>query len=163
MEWAVLLSTHPDPTFVDYILTGMREGFRIGFLPSGRLKSARRNFSTAEDHAGVVQKYLDLECSLNRVVGPIDPKSLPGIQVSSFGVIPKRHQPGKWRLIVDLSRPEGASVNDGISSHLCSMTYMRVDDVADAILKIGQGAEMAKIDIQSACRIVPVHQGIDGC
>ena len=159
MEWAALLGTHPDPTFVDYILTGMREGFRVGFLPSGRLKSARRNFSTAEDHASVVQNYLDLECSLGRVVGPVEPESLPGIHVSSFGVIPKWQQPGKWRLIVDLSRPEGASVNDGISSHLCSMTYMRVDDVADAILKIGQGAEMAKIDIQSAYRIVPVHPG----
>ena len=37
--------------------------------------------------------------------------------MSRFGVISKPHQPGKWRLITDLSSPKGASVNDGINSH----------------------------------------------
>ena len=43
---------------------------------------------------------------------------------------PKVSQPGKWRLIVDPSHPEGKSVNDGISPELCSLHYARVDDVA---------------------------------
>ena len=67
------------------------------------------------------------------------------MHVSKFGVIPKRHQKNKWRLIVDLSHPDGASVNDGIRSDLCSLSYSRVDDVA------------AKIDVKSAYRIIPVH------
>ena len=40
--------------------------------------------------------------------------AIPGIQVNQFGVILKKHQPDKWRLIVDLSYPEGKSVNDAI-------------------------------------------------
>ena len=43
-------------------------------------------------------------------------------------MIPKS-EPGKWRLIVDLSSPKGASVNDGISKELCSLSYVHVDDI----------------------------------
>lgn len=35
-------------------------------------------------------------------------------EVSLFGVIPKRNQLNKWGLIVDLSSPEGHTVNDAI-------------------------------------------------
>jgi len=37
------------------------------------------------------------------------------LHVSRFGVIPKRHQPVKWRLILNLSSPAGHSVTDGIA------------------------------------------------
>ena len=50
--------------------------------------------------------------------------SVTGVQVSPCGVIPKGHAPGKWRLIVDLSSPQGASVNDGIPREACSVTYI---------------------------------------
>lgn len=48
------------------------------------------------------------------MIGPLEDALIPSAVVSRFGVIPKNHQPGKWRLIVDLSHPKGASVNDGI-------------------------------------------------
>ena len=78
-------------------------------------------------------------------------------QISPFGVIPKPHQPGKWHLILDLSSPEGASVNDSICKGLCSLCYLSVDDIASKILSLGKGALLAKMDIQSAYRMVPVH------
>ena len=58
---------------------------------------------------------------------------------------------------MDLSYPEGRSVNDGISPEICSLSYMTVDDAARAIVSMGQGAMLAKVDIKSAYRIVPVH------
>ena len=42
---------------------------------------------------------------------------------SPIGLVPKDHQPGKFRLIIDLSSPMGASINDGINSDLTSLTY----------------------------------------
>ncbi len=113
-EWAAQLERHPDRAFVDYLITGMQFGFRIGFKASSPLRSARQNICSASQHPQVVQKYLDKELALGRVLGPFKPSQVPGLHVSRFGVIPKPHQPGKWRLIVDLSRPVGASVNDGI-------------------------------------------------
>ena len=58
---------------------------------------------------------------------------------------------------MDLSSPEGANVNDGIQKELCSLQYVKVDEVVDTILKLGPGTELAKIDLQNAYRIVPVH------
>ena len=79
------------------------------------------------------------------------------MHICRFGVIPKKSQPGKWRLIVDLSHPNEASMNDGISSALCSLSYASVDDAADIILKLGRNTQLAKLYIKSAYRIVPVH------
>ena len=82
---------------------------------------------------------------------------MEGIQVSRFGVISKSHQPGKWRLIVDLSHRPGNSVNDGIDPVLCSLTYTSVEAAAKMVLELENGALLAKVDLQSAYRMVPVH------
>ena len=86
------------------------------------------------------------------MAGPFS-DNFPGVMISRFGVIPKSGQPGKWRLIVDLSAPALASDNDGIST----LAYSSVADVARIILQLCQGTEMAKIDIASAFRLIPVH------
>ena len=115
-----------------------------------------RNMLSATKKPEVVREYLIKECIEGRVLGPLDPLQCPRIQISRFGVIPKRSS-GKWRLIVDLSSPEGHSVNDGINADLCSLKYVTVDDAVAAVKQIGLGAELAKVDIQSAYRIIPVH------
>ena len=82
--------------------------------------------------------------------------SLPA-QVSHFGVIPKGHQTGRRRLILDLSHPEGRSVNDGIEPELCSLSYSSVDEAVRLIREKGTGAQLAKLDLESAYRMIPVH------
>ena len=72
-------------------------------------------------------------------------------------MIPKSYQPGKWRRIVNLSHPEGKSVNEGINSSRCSLQYVQVDDIVNQLLQLGPGALMAKLEVKSAYRIVPVH------
>ena len=70
---------------------------------------------------------------------------------------PKKHQVGKWRLIVDLSSPKGSSVNGGIDPSLCSMSYVSVQNATEKISKLGRGALLAKLDIKDAYRIgVPI-------
>ena len=60
-------------------------------------------------------------------------------------------------MILGLSHPKGASVNDGIDRTLCSLTYMKVDDVVQQVLSLGKGTLLAKVDIESAFRNIPVH------
>ena len=73
----------------------------------------------------VIRDYLATEYSEGRVLGPLDPSVLPQVHTSRFGVIPKGKS-GKWRLIVDMSSPEGHSVNDGICESFCSLSYVTV-------------------------------------
>ena len=160
-QWEVMLTKHPDRRFVDYLLNGIKDGFRIGFNRSeserDSLSSAKRNMHSVTDNAHIVSDYLEAEMSRGAVLGPFAPEDVPEVHINRFGVIPKSHQPGRWRLIVDLSHPDGKSVNDGISSELCSLQYTRVDHVVRQLLQLGPGALMAKLDIKSAYRIVPVH------
>ena len=94
-------------------------------------------------------------------MGPLMPDGR--IHVIRFGVIPKLHQPGKWRLIVDLSAPRGFSVNDGIPLELCSLSYASVDEAVQRIMGYSRGALLAKLDIESAYRIIPVHLCLGWC
>ena len=64
--------------------------------------------------------------------------------------------PGEFRLIQHLSFPYGISVNDGISSDDSRVTYARIDDAISLIKKSGKGSFLAKTDIKSAFRIIPI-------
>ena len=160
--WAEALSSHPDRAFVKYLLDGICHGFRIGYNnddPSRMRRSAKRNMLSAKQNPQVVSDYLKREREAGRVVGPISSEEIArvGVHINRFGVIPKSGQPGKWRLIVDLSHPRGESVNDGVDPALCSLSYSSVDEAARLIADLGRGAILAKLDIESAYRNVPVH------
>ena len=48
-------------------------------------------------------------------------------------------------------------MNDGIDPDLCSLSYLSVDQMAEVVAQFGRGAIMAKINIESAYRLIPVH------
>lgn len=155
--WERRLRSHPDREFAEYILQGLEHGFRVGFDYRQQLTPAKRNMQSALDHSEVVEKYIQEEREGSRLLGPFRRGEIPNLHINRFGVIPKGRATGKWRLITDLSFPDGASVNDGISSALCSLSYTTVDKVAKAAAQLGPGALIAKADIKAAYRIVPVH------
>lgn len=72
-------------------------------------------------------------------------------------MIPKRGQPGKWRLITDLSSPQGLSVNDGINPEEFFLQYIKLDQIIGMVSKYGQGDLMAKFDVEAAYRNIAVH------
>jgi len=152
------LRDYPDQVAASYVLTGLREGFRIGFEASSvSLRSASANMSSALGHLSVIDAYLETEVSCRRVAGPFATMPCPELHVSRFGVIPKNNQPGQWRLILDLSSPEGHSVNDGIPKPLFSVHYVTVDSFIEEIMARGRGTLMAKFDVASAYCNVAIH------
>lgn len=158
-EWTSELQAHPDQEFAKYILRGIDTGFRVGFNSRlVKLKSRPLNMPSADEHPEVVQGYLQDEVASGRVV--LVSQTVVGernIHASPFGVIPKKSKPNKWRLILDLSSPNGSSVNDGIEKELTSLSYVSVDDVVAQVLRRGRGTMMAKMDIKRAYRNIPVH------
>ena len=156
--WESCLRSHPDTAFAGYIVSGLHSGFRIGCdAPSIPLRSVSDNMPSARLHSSIISSYLDTECKSGWVFGPLPSSVSSLIHHSRFGVIPKKSQPGKWRLIVDLSFPPGNSINDGIRPELASLAYTSVDEAAQLVLSLGRGCQLAKLDIQSVYRLVPVH------
>ena len=108
--------------------------------------------------ASVVDEYIGSEPSLNQLIMmSMQEAKKMGVQCSAMGMIPKKSKPGSWRLIVDLSAPEGSSVNDGIGKDMSSLSYTSVDLVVSRILQLGRGTQLAKMDIKQMDRLVPVH------
>ena len=155
--WVAAVSSHPNRNFVTYICTGLRDGFRIGFTRTAPLRRALANMFSAVQHTETIDAYISKELKLGRILGPLATICHPAIHINRFGVIPKGHNSVKWRLITDLSYPPGNSINDGIDPKLCSLQYTTVEDVAGATAKLGRVALMAKIDIEAAYRLFPVH------
>ena len=113
---------------------------------------------SASQQPGVVDDYLSKELSLGCFIGPLTAEAIPpDTHISRFGVIPKGHNSGKWRLITNLSFPHGQSVNDGIDPTLCSLSYTSAETVATIIAQFGGTPLLAKVDIESANRLIPVH------
>ena len=129
----------------------------MGFERTTVCSPSLSNMPTPHPH--LVSEYLEREVALGRMSVILPEASLTGrrLQLSPIGLIPKRNRPNKWRLIVDLSAPVGASVNDGISKELSSLYYPTVDHLAAVVARLGRGSYLVKADVKEAYRAIPVH------
>ncbi|KAJ1206898.1 hypothetical protein NDU88_002291 [Pleurodeles waltl] len=135
------------------------EGFRDGFrIPAAGVQGPRfcRNQQSLDIAQEVAERKILKELGLNRIAGPFDSPPLKDFVCSPLGLVPKK-DPGEFRLIHNLSAPRGASVNDAIDPALCSVKYASLDGALTLLRKLGQGSLMAKADIESAFRLLPVH------
>ena len=156
--WQQALEGHPDRRFVNYILSGITTGFHIGADRAKLIRSSKKgNLPSVRQHPTLVEGHVAEEREAGRLLGPLPPQLARACQISPIGLIPKPRQPGKWRLIVDLSSPHGGSVNDAISADHCHMHYASVLDAAAVVRQLGPGTLLAKIDLHHAYRILPIH------
>ena len=152
--WELALQAHPDRAFAQYIIDGLRHGFRIGFNRGGGEPSI-----SAGQHE----------------VSPAAPGSY--LTVPEQGTRPRSHARPILPLLLNpraadqpvWGHPKGPDgkvaahhgsfvpKNDGICRDLCSLSYTTVDHVAEVAVDLGPGALMAKVDIESAYRLIPVH------
>ena len=134
----------------------MRQGFRISLRSSARCRPSVASCPSAQLHSQVVGEFLQQQEPVRFMMGPFEAQECSGVVTSSVGVVPKS-TPGKFRVIIHLFRPEGASVNDQLLRELTHVVYSSIEDASLAMHAFGPGAQLAKIDIRDAYRIIPVH------
>ena len=121
-----------------------------------------RNHKGALDFPSAVDSYLSTELGLGSVCGPFtcNPFSISSpYAVSPLNSVPKQGSDER-RFILDLSCPEGASVNDGICKDFSlgepvNLTYPTVDDIAERIVQFRPGYLLFKRDLKRAYRQLP--------
>lgn len=144
--WAFLCDT-PRACF---LVEGFRYGFHIPHLYVA-LSLVCPNHRSAYKHAAFLDDYIH-----NGHIS--QPFTLPPLRTfvsSLLGVIPK-NVAGSFRVIHDLSFL-GCAVNDLIPQDLTSVSYEDFDVVAQLVMRAGQGALIARVNIQSAFHIMPIH------
>ena len=103
-RFAKKLRHHHDKEKVAYMIQGLHHGFQLGFSRPQTLQPANHNKLSAYEHPTVINENLANEEFIGRVTGPFNAPPIASLHISSFGVVPKKSQPGKW-LMVDLSSP----------------------------------------------------------
>ena len=145
---------YPNTVDGNILLEGFSNGFKLGYSGS-RLPKRADNLRSAKELSSELMAKINKEVQLGRMIGPFPVSPFSNLVISPLGLVPKSE--GGWRLIMHLSFPEGSSVNDGIDKDLCSVKYTSFDKVTDMIFGLGREAKLAKRDIKSAFRLLPVH------
>ena len=148
------LVNHPDKAWTSWLLEALCDSVRIGYT-GPRHARVSRNLHSASLNPAAIDKQLKEELLQQRILGPFPIPPLENLQCSGLGAVPKKGT-NKWRMIMHLSAPQGDSVNDYIAKDDYTLQYPSVDDAVKLVSPYGPRALMAKVDLKSAFRIIPV-------
>lgn len=115
------------------------------------------NLLSARQFPNQLQEKIVKEVQEGRVLGPFSHPPIPNMHISPIGLVPKSS--GGWRMITHLSYPPSLGINSFIDPDDCSVKYTAFDTVVDMINQLGPGAELGKVDIKSAFRLLPIYPG----
>ena len=119
-NWRNFLSNYWDKQLIDLLTFG----FPLDFDRSRPLNTTIGNHKSAQQFPGQVQGYLDKKISHGAILGPF--KDLPfKIHTSPLMTRPKQDS-GKCRTILDLSWPNGASLNARVTPDVYLETYFKL-------------------------------------
>ena len=139
----------------DFVVSGFRFGFKLGFEGPQIPLSANNNLSVNRNIDAAAEK-VSSEVSLGRIAGPFLDIPLSNFKCSPLS-LREKSTPGKYRLLHNLSYPyDEQSVNFNIPMEASHLGYASVGDAIDSINHHCL-LYLAKADIKDAYRLVPLH------
>lgn len=148
------LSTY-DQAEASILLQGFSLGFSLHYEGPQCIRVSG-NHQSALHAPTLVDEKISHEIDLGRVAGPFETIPFNNFQSSPLGLVPK-HDPGKVRLIHDLSFPKGDSINFYTSREFTTVQYESLDRVIELVRSCGPNCLIAKADIQEAFRLIPIR------
>ena len=170
------LKRFPDQEERFWLVRGFEEGFKIGY-EGPRTARDCQNLLSARNREHLLWSKVLKEIKLGRYAGPFKSRPLPNLICSPLGLVPKHSEedtdpggegkdmldlpefndPTRVRMITHLSHPRGDSINSHIPESCSKIEYETFDEAIKMCLKAGPGAFIAKSDVQSAFRQIPIH------
>ena len=156
-----LLEDYEDKEVVEWLKYGW---------PTGRLPTMTPPHKSAKNHKGATEfpqdmiKYISKEIQHGAVMGPYNKIPFE----STVGISPLSSRPKKGssdrRVILDLSFPPGAAINEGMikDNYLgfpAVIKFPKTDELALRIFNLGRGCWMFKVDLSRYFRQLPLDPG----
>ena len=149
-----------------YIMTGLTQGFRVGFDPQkiwdeDLVSGSAKQFVTDEVHISHMREWILKLHKREHIAGPFDKSyNFPfgKLFLAPLFVIPKPNN--KWRTIVHLSfkdKPYMRTINECLYEHMKTVQYVRFSEVVKLVANAGIGAWIFLVDAQDAYYRVPIH------
>ena len=157
-----LLENYEDREMIQF----MRYGWPANRIPNMPAPTINRvNHSSTVNNPEFVHRYLVSELLVGASIGPFGsiPFKTGNVGVSPLSTRPKRNSTDR-RIILDLSFPPGASVNDWTSKDNymgldIKLRFPGVDDLACRIVQLGVDCRCWKHDLKRCFRQMPLCPG----
>ena len=136
------LRNHPNRCFVNYLITGLIQGFFAGLLWLPNHSFSCNNLLSAVKEPEIVDILLEKEVKKGFLIGPFDKSPFSICRINPIGIATRKYS-GKKRLIFDLSAPHNdaaQSINSLIPLAPFSLFYATIDDAIKFIKMAGRGA-----------------------
>ena len=148
--WQEMLEGYWDTQLIQLLAFG----FPLDYNRNFSLSSDRNNHASAVQFPDHVDAYLKDEIAHGAILGPFTKNPIEKCHYSPF-LTREKSGSDKRHVIVDLSWPQGLSVNAGIdkNSYLgtdFALTFPSVDHITSELTRLGTGAHLYKIDISRA-------------
>ena len=138
------------------LIHGFTYGFRIDSSAFKHIDS-NKNARTTKIQPDIVTQKIGQEVLSGRISGPYINSPYEKFVISPLGLRAKK-VPGQFRVIHDLSYPyDENSVNANIPREAATVQYATIVDAIKYVNIFGKNCFMAKTDIKSAFRIIPIH------
>ena len=150
--WAKYLQNYPDKRLLQYLTYG----FPLSIQNPDDLNNTKvTNHYSALQYPEAIEQYLTKEKQLGAIIGPFDSIDYPFFHCSPLLSRPKEGR--DRRVILNLSYPQGCSVNDKVSREFFdgssfSLKFPSVDDIVNQVRHTKPPVLLAKIDVARAFR-----------
>jgi hypothetical protein len=143
----------------------LQYGFDAGIRPISRT-FAPANKPSINQFITEFNQLIQVEFQKGRYIGPVSLEEteflLGPFQTSPFSIIPKPGQPGKYRLIQNLSSPHSpsqaiTSINSAIDSDQYPCTWGTFATICLLISRLPPGSQAAVRDVKEAYRTIPIR------
>ena len=157
--WKEWLDGYEDQNLVKFIEFGWPVNFDKA-CPLGRVDN---NHPSALNYTEHLEYYIDTELGHRALAGPFGGPPFTWTHISPLMTRPKKESE-KRRVIMDLSWPHGASVNDGVTltQYVDGPAVIKlptVDYMEGRMLTLGRGAFLYKTDLARGYRQLRVDPG----
>lgn len=152
-----MLQPYPKKAIAQELILGFSQGFKFHYKGPKGPRDAK-NLASTRLHPNVFREKVRKELRAGNLLGPFQHRPIPDLICSPMGLIPKKGNPGKFRMIMHLSSPTHQSINDFIPRRFCTVQYKSIDHAIALVAQHGRGAWMSRSDLESAYRFVPMHK-----
>ena len=154
----LLLQNHPDKKVVHSLVNGFKFSFSLGYH-GPRREIFSDNQGSAKAHLQMLEQKVFKEVALGRVLGPFSQRPMKSLTISPISLVPKAGGGlDEFHLVFNLSWPPGDGVNDYIPEAESFVHYKRFDHALQLVRTHGTGIWMAKLDLDSAFRHIPMNK-----
>ena len=130
---------------LEQVFLDLEVGASIGCTGVGRSPSVSNNAPSAFEYPGQVTDAIATWVKKGFVFGPVDAEAVPG-SAKVNGIMCRPKPSGAVRIILNMSAPEGMSVNDGINLQMFPAVMSSTSKWLAVLNRAGRDCQIMKLD-----------------